>query len=61
MAAASGRVNAVAHPARSRLAALTAVALVAASAGLLAEMNRRAHEGPAPAALTADLDAKETA
>ena len=46
---------------RSRLAALTAVALVAAAAGLLSEMNTRAHAGPAPAVLTADLDAKETA
>ena len=57
MAAAPGSFDAR----RSRLAALTAVALVAAAASLLSEMNARAHAGPTPAVLTADLDVKETA
>ena len=48
------------EPARSRLLALLAIALVAVSGGLLAEMSRLADEQPLPAVL-ADANAKEAA
>ena len=58
---AAARHTSNSDPRRSKLAALTVMGLVAASAALLSEMNTRAHAGPAPAALTAGFDTKENA
>ena len=58
---AAARHTAHSDPRRSKLAALTAIGLVAASTALLSEMNTRAHAAPVSAAVSAGIDAKENA
>ncbi len=58
---AAARHSSNSDPRRSRLAALTVMGLVAASAALLSEMNGRAHASPASPVLSAGFDAKENA